>query len=135
ESVPLIPAVHGVSYLHDEYRDSLGVLMAVVVLVLLIACANLANFLLAQGAARQREIATRLALGSSRLRIARQSLIETLLLSVGGGLLGLMIAFAATRVLIAFVSQGSAWIAVSPAPNPRVLLFTLGVSAITGTLF
>jgi predicted permease len=135
EDVPLISAMRGVSYLQDVYRESLWVLMAVVVLVLLIACANLANFLLARAATRQREIATRLALGSSRSRIARQSLIETLLLSVGGGLLGLAIAFAATRVLIAFVSQGSAWIAVSPAPNPRVLLFTLGVSVITGTLF
>ncbi len=135
EDVPLISAMRGVSYLQDVYRESLWVLMAVVVLVLLIACANLANFLLARAATRQREIATRLALGSSRSRIARQSLIETLLLSGGGGLLGLAIAFAATRVLIAFVSQGSAWIAVSPAPNPGVLLFTLGVSVITGTLF
>ncbi len=135
EDVPLISAIRGVSYLQDVYRESLWVLMAVVVLVLLIACANLANFLLARAATRQREIATRLALGSSRSRIARQSLIETLLLSMGGGLLGLAIAFAATRVLIAFVSQGSAWIAVSPAPNPRVLLFTLGVSLLTGILF
>jgi predicted permease len=135
ENVPLISALRGVSYLQDVYRESLWVLMAVVVLVLLIACANLANFLLARAATRQREIATRLALGSSRSRIARQSLIETLLLSTGGGLLGLAIAFAATRVLIAFVSQGSAWIAVSPAPNPGVLLFTLGVSVITGILF
>jgi predicted permease len=135
ENVPLISAIRGVSYLQDAYRESLWVLMAVVVLVLLIACANLANFLLARAATRQREIATRLALGSSRSRIARQSLIETLLLSVGGGLLGLAIAFAATRVLIAFVSRGSTWSAVSPAPNPGVLLFTLGVSVITGILF
>jgi hypothetical protein len=135
EDVPLISAVRGVSYLHDVYGESLWVLMGVVVLVLLIACANLANFLLARAATRQREIATRLALGSSRSRIARQSLIETLLLSVGGGLLGLAMAFAATRVLIAFVSQGSARIAVSPAPNVGVLLFTFGVSVITGILF
>ena len=135
EDVPLFPATHGVSYLQDRYRDSLWVLMAVVALVLLIACANLANFLLARAATRQREIATRLALGSSRSRIARQSLIETLLLSTGGALLGLAIAFAATRVLIAFVSQGAAWIDVSPAPNPAVLMFTLGVSVITGILF
>ncbi len=135
EDVPLIPALRGVSYLQDVYRESLWVLMAVVVLVLLIACANLANFLLARAATRQREIATRLALGSSRSRIARQSLIETVLLSLAGGLLGLAVAFAATRVLIAFVSQGSAWIAVSPAPNPGVLLFTLSVSIITGILF
>ena len=135
ETVPLIPATHGVSYLQDAYREPLWVLMAVVVLVLLIACANLANFLLARGATRQRETATRLALGSSRVRIARQSLMETLLLSVGGGLLGLIIAFAATRVLIAFVRQGAAWIPLSPAPNPAVLAFTLAVSLITAILF
>jgi len=135
ESEPLITATHGVSYLHDVYSDSLWVLMAVVVLVLLIACANLANFLLARAATRRREIATRLALGSSRARIARQSLIETLLLSVGGGLLGLIVAFAATRLLIAFVSQGAAWIPLNPAPNPAVLAFTLGVSVLTGVLF
>ncbi len=135
EDLPLIAASHGISYLQDEYRQSLRILMAIVALVLLIACANLANFLLARAATRQREIATRLALGSSRSRIARQSLIETLLLSVGGGLVGLAVAFAATRVLIGFVSQGSAWIAVSPAPNPTVLIFTLGVSLITGMLF
>jgi predicted permease len=135
EDVPLIAASHGVSYLQSVYRESLWILMAVVGLVLLIACANLANFLLARAATRQREIATRLALGSTRSRIARQSLIETLLLSVGGGLLGLAVAFAATRVLIGFVSQGSAWIAVSPAPNPTVLIFTLGVALITGMLF
>ena len=135
ESEPLIPASHGVSYLHDVYSDSLWVLLAVVVLVLLIACANLANFLLARAATRRREIATRLALGSSRSRIARQSLIETLLLSVGGGLLGLIVGFAATRVLIAFVSQGAAWIPLNPTPNPAVLAFTLAVSVLTGVLF
>lgn len=135
ETIPLIPAAHGVSYLQDTYRQSLWVLMAVVALVLLIACANLANFLLARAASRQREIATRLALGSSHLRIARQSLVETFLLAVGGGLLGLGVAFAATRALIAFVSEGNAWIALSPAPNATVLLFTLGVSVLTGVLF
>ncbi|HWA96639.1 MAG TPA: ABC transporter permease [Terracidiphilus sp.] len=135
ETIPLVPASHGVSYLHDTYRQSLWVLMAVVVLVLLIACANLANFLLARAATRQREIATRLALGSSRARIVRQSLIETLILSLGGGILGLAFAFAATRALIAFVSEGNAWIALSPAPNATVLLFTLGMSLATGALF
>jgi predicted permease len=91
--------------------------------------------MLARAAARRREISTRLALGSSRARIARQGLIETFLLSVAGGLLGLGVAFAVTRALIAFVSQGSAWIAISPAPDFPVLLFTLGVSVITGILF
>jgi len=134
-TVPLIPANRGVSLVRSQYGDSLQTLMGVVIVVLLIACANLANFLLARSATRGREIATRLALGSSRARIIRQCLIETFLLSLAGGLLGLGIAFAATRALITFVSQGSAYIAMSPTPDASVLLFTLGVSLLTGLLF
>ena len=132
---PLVSAAHGVSGLRDQYGDSLKILMAVVAIVLLIACANLANFLLARAASRQHEIGTRLALGSSRVRIVRQSLVETMLLSFTGGLLGLGIAFAATRVLIAFVSQGGAYTAMSPAPDGTVLLFTLGICLLTALLF
>lgn len=134
-SVPLVPAANGVSIIRSQYGDSLQILMAVVVVVLLIACANLANFLLARSATRQREITTRLALGSSRTRIVRQSLIETLLLSFVGGVLGLGFAFAATRSLIAFVSRGNADVAMSPTPNLPVVLFTLGVSLVTALLF
>jgi predicted permease len=134
-TVPLVPAAHGVSHLRSQYGDSLLILMAVVGLVLLIACANLANFLLARAAARQREIATRLALGSSRVRIVRQSLIETGLLSVAGGFFGLGLAFLATRSLITFFSQGNNYIAMSATPDLRVLLFTLAVSLITALLF
>ena len=125
---PLIPAQRGVSFMRGQYGNSLIILMAVVILVLLIACANLANFLLARAATRQREIATRLALGSSRRRIIRQSLIEALSLSMIGGVIGLAIAFAATRALIAFVSQGSANTTLSSTPDATVLLFTLAAS-------
>ena len=83
----------------------------------------------------KREIATRLALGSSRARVVRQSLIEALLLSLTGGVLGLGIAFAATRVLIGFVSQGSDYIAMDPTPDATVMLFTLGLSLLTGVVF
>jgi predicted permease len=134
-TVPLLSAARGVSSFRSQFGDSLSILMAVVALVLLIACANLANFLLARAATRQREIATRLALGSSRARIVRQSLIETLLLSLAGGVLGLGVAFGATRALIAFVSQGTTNVALSSVPDFTVLLFTLGVSLVTGLLF
>ncbi|MFC5864311.1 ABC transporter permease [Acidicapsa dinghuensis] len=134
-TVPLIPAARGASFLRSRYGASLWILMGVVGLVLLIACANLANFLLARATARQRELATRLALGSSRIRILRQSLIETLLLSLLGGALGLTLAFVATRVLIAYVSNGEGYTALSPTPDPAVLLFTLGVCVTTALLF
>jgi len=134
-TVPLISATHGVSSLRSEYGDSLKILMAVVMMVLLIACANLANFLLARAATRQREIATRLALGSSRARIIRQNLIETLLLSLTGGLLGLGLAFITTRALIAFVSRGTPTVAMSSAPDVPVLFFTLAISLTTALLF
>jgi len=134
-NVPLVPAAHGVSLVRTQYGDSLKILMIVVALVLLIACANLANFLLSRAATRQHEILTRLALGSSRMRIVRQGMIETFLLSVAGGLMGLGVAFAATRALIAFVGRGNAYVPMSPAPNAGVLLFTLCVSVLTGILF
>jgi predicted permease len=134
-TVPLISASRGVSQVRSQYGDSLQVLMAVVALVLLIACANLANFLLARATARQREIATRLALGSSRRRIMQQGLAETLLLSLTGGALGLAVAFAATRALIAFVSRGATSVTLQAAPDGTVLLFTLGVSMATALLF
>jgi len=134
-TVPLFAARQGVSQMRSQYGDSLGILMAVVVLVLLIACANLANFLLARAATRQRETATRLALGSSRARIVRQSLIETMLLAITGGAFGLLVAFVATRALIAFVSHGAGATALSPTPDAAILLFTLAVALSTGVLF
>lgn len=131
----LVPGGQGISHLRAQYGASLKILMAVVGVVLLIACANLANFLLARAVTRQREVATRIALGSTRGRIVRQSLIESLLLSMTGGALGLGVAFAATRALIAFVAHGSAYTALSPLPDRTVLLFTLGVSLLAGVLF
>ena len=103
--------------IRSQYGESLQILMIVVALVLLIACANLANFLLSRATTRRHEILTRLALGSNRMRIVRQGLVETFLLSIVGGLMGLGIAFAATRALIAFVSRGNAYIDLSPSPK------------------
>lgn len=134
-TVHLVHAAHGVSNLRDQYEDSLLILMALVAIVLLIACANLANFLLARAVTRQREYATRLALGSSRGRIVRHNVAEALLLSLCGGLLGLVLAFAVTRALIAFVAQGAAYTPLNARPDATILLFTLGVSVVAGLLF
>ena len=126
--IPLYTEVVGRS------RQMLLVLLGAVGIVLLIACANAANLLMARAAARQREIAVRLAMGAPRLRVVRQLLTESLLISCAGGLLGLALAFGGVRALIALL----------PADFPRandihvswpVLLFTLAVSLATGILF
>jgi predicted permease len=135
--IELLPGENGVSNLRVLYQQPLNILMGVVVLVLLIACANLANFLLAKAASREREFSTRLALGSSRARIVRQILTETLLLSFFGAALGLLLAFWGTRLLINFVSAGAAvgHTALSAAPDLQVLGFTFGLSVLTALLF
>jgi predicted permease len=132
---PLVTAASGVSSMRANFEEPLLILMGVVVLVLLVACANLANFLLAKAAAREREISTRLALGSTRTRIVRQILMEALLLSAAGGVSGLLLAWVATRAFIDFVAAGAAYTSLDPRPDVSVLAFTLGVSVFTGLLF
>jgi predicted permease len=133
--IELLPGDHGVSTMRMVYQNPLMVLMGVVVLVLLIACANLANFLLAKTASREREISTRLALGSTRGRIVRQILTETLLLSFFGAALGLLLAFFGTRLLIDFLVGNPAHTALSARPDMHVLAFTFGISILTALLF
>ncbi len=135
-TVPLFTAQHGVSQLRSQYGDSLSILMTVVVLVLLIACANLANFLLARTATRRRETLQRVSLS---VRAAPASCAKassrTMLLAITGGALGLFVAFVATRALIAFVTQGAGTTASSSTPDATILLFTLAVALSTGVLF
>jgi predicted permease len=133
--VELLPGGHGLSHLRDQYSQPLFILMSVVVLVLLIACVNLANFLLSKAVSREREFSTRIALGASRTLVMRQLLIEALLLSSLGGLLGLVLAFWGTRVLIYFVVAGAKHTALDARPDMHVLLFAAGVSLLTGILF
>jgi len=132
---PLVSARYGVSSLRRNFEAPLLLLMGVVILVLLVACANLANFLLAKATAREREISTRLALGSSRFRIVRQILTEAFLLSAAGGVCGLVLAWFATHALIDFVAAGATYTSLDSRPDIPVLAFTLGVSLLTGLLF
>ena len=133
--VEMIPGGHGVSVLREQFSGALFVLMAVVVLVLAIACMNLANFLLAKAAAREREISTRLAIGASRGRIVRNVLTEALLLSFLGGAAGLAVALLGTRFLVQYFVEGSTSSGLSSTPDLRVLLFGVGISILTGILF
>jgi hypothetical protein len=129
------PASRGFSGLRDRFSEPLRVLMVLVGIVLLIACANVANLLLARANARQREIAVRLAIGAGRFRILRQLLTESLLLSLAGGGLGLAFALWSSRVLIGMLTQGQTPLPLEITPDPRVLAFTLGVSLLAALLF
>jgi predicted permease len=135
EIVTLKPASTGLSALREQFSRPLFVLMAIVGVVLLIACANTANLLLARGAARRPELATRLALGATRGNLIRQLLSESLLLSAAGGVCGIVLAQAGTHLLVAYMSAGKTSIALDLNPDLRVLGFTIGVSILTGLLF
>ncbi|HEY4817159.1 MAG TPA: ABC transporter permease [Candidatus Acidoferrum sp.] len=126
----------GRAELRRELSTPLWVLMATTGMVLLIACANIANLLLARATGRQKEIAVRLAMGATRGRIVAQLLIETLSLSALGGILGLALAFWADKALMAvYLPSDSGELNISTAPDPRILLFTLAVTVLTGVIF
>ncbi len=126
---------HGASILRQPFGKPLKILMAAVGVILLIACANLANILLARSASRQKEIGVRIAMGAGSSRLVRQVLTESILLAAIGGVLGLVLARWADAGLLRMVSSGPSVLPVDIHPDAKMLGFTLGVSSLTGILF
>ncbi|MBS1855292.1 MAG: ABC transporter permease [Acidobacteria bacterium] len=132
-SKPLIfvPAARGVSDLRDAFEQPILILLAIVGLLLLIACANVAGLLLARAVSRQREIAVRLAIGAGRWSLIRQLLAESLVLALAGGAAGVLLAWWIASALLAAAPE----MAVNAEPDPRVLGFTFALSLVTGLVF
>ena len=133
--INVVPAGAEVAVMKEEYGRSLQILLAVCGMVLLIACANVANLLLARAVARRGQTALRLAVGASRRQIIGEALIEAILLAIGGGIAGLVVAVAAARLLLTLAFGSSHFLPISPLPSPMVLGFAFAVALLTGIVF
>jgi len=133
--INVVPAGAGVAEMKEEYGRSLQILLVVCGMVLLIACANVANLLLARAVARRTQTALRIAVGASRRQIVAQALLESVLLAVAGGLAGLVVAVAAARLLLVLAFRSSHFLPISVLPSPLVLAFAFGVALLTGIIF
>ena len=133
--VVLTPGGGGIQNMQDGYKDHLKLLQWIAALVLLVACANLANLLLVRGMSRRAELSIRSALGAQRSRIVRQLLTESVLLSGIGGLLGLAISYLGAHALLALAFPDQHNMPVNASPSPLVVGFAFALSLLTGVLF
>jgi predicted permease len=135
QHVTIVPAGGGIQNMQQETGRGLKMLMILSTVVLLIACANIANLLLARSTARRADVAVRMAMGAGRRRVMRQAITESVLLSCAGGLAGLAIAYAGSRTILALAFPDARNLPISPSPSPMVLGFAFLVSLVTGVLF
>ncbi|MGC2465822.1 MAG: ABC transporter permease [Candidatus Acidiferrum sp.] len=135
QTLNVIPAGAGVAVMKEEYGRSLQILLTVCGLVLLIACANVANLLLARGVARRGQTAVRLALGATPRQIVAQALTESILLAIGGAIAGLLVATAAARLLLTLAFHSAHFLPISATPSLIVLAFAFVLALVTGIIF
>ncbi len=135
QAITVVPAGAGVGVMKEQYGRSLQILLGVCALVLLIACANVANLLLARAASRRGQTAVRLAMGASRRQILTEALVESVLLAIGGAIAGLIVAAGAARLLLSLAFAGAAVVPIDTTPSPVVLAFAIGLALVTGLLF
>ncbi|HEY2470483.1 MAG TPA: ABC transporter permease [Terracidiphilus sp.] len=133
--VVLTPGGGGIQNMQDGYKDHLRLLQWIAAMVLLVACANIANLLLVRGMSRRAELSIRSALGAQRSRIVRQLLTESVLLSGVGGLLGLAISYLGAHALLALAFPNQQNMPVNASPSPLVIGFAFALSLVTGVLF
>jgi predicted permease len=135
QTLDVIPAGGGVGEMKQAYQQSLRILLAVCGLVLLIACANVANLMLARGMARRTQTALRLAIGAPRRQIIMQALVEAVLLALAGGIAGLFVASAAARLLLGLAFRNARFLPISTSPSLLVLGFAFALALVTGIIF